>query len=282
MEYDAARQQVILFGGICGDATALGETWSWDGQRWRELHPVVSPPARAQAGMVYDPVRDQLVLFGGSRGGLPLADTWVWDASGWSERHPTSAPPAMRSMEMAFDPVRKNVLLVGGYDATTNARGGGGELFDMWSWDGSTWALVDARFARFDGAMATDPDGTGVVLFGGRAPALANDTSRWDGAAWAQLATRLAPQKRAGARLVLAGPDALLLFGGQGAIDPLGDTWLLRQREWFEQDPTHSPSARFGAALAYDAARKRVVLFGGTSVAATGRILLGDTWTWGP
>ena len=44
-----------------------------------------------------------------------------------------------------------------------------------------------------------------------------------------------------------------------------------------ERFPATSPSARGGSAMAYDAARGRVVLFGGADVDGTP---LGDTWTW--
>ena len=41
------------------------------------------------------------------------------------------------------------------------------------------------------------------------------------------------------------------------------DTWEWDGNTWLERSPTTSPSVRFGHAMAYDAARQRVVLFGG-------------------
>lgn len=32
--YDAARRQVVLFGGITPDGSLMNETWTWDGQTW--------------------------------------------------------------------------------------------------------------------------------------------------------------------------------------------------------------------------------------------------------
>jgi hypothetical protein len=218
------------------------------------------------------------VLFGGSANGFALGDTWVGDAEGWSERHPTSTPGAMQSMQMTFDPITKRVLLVGGYGTV----GGSPYSLDTWSWDGTTWNLGVRFGGRFEGAMATDREGAGVVLFGGRAPALANDTWHWDGTAWAPITTPIAPTKRADTRLVRAGPDALLLFAGQGATDVLRDTWLWRQGAWLEQHPAESPSARYGGAVAYDASRRQVILFGGTQVTGANRVQLGDTWKWEP
>ncbi len=53
---------------------------------------------------------------------------------------------------------------------------------------------------------------------------------------------------------------------------------LVESLAWRPQPQGATPSARGGAAMAYDAARRRVVMFGGTSAFATGN--LGDTWEW--
>ncbi len=45
---------------------------------------------------------------------------------------------------------------------------------------------------------------------------------------------------------------------------------------WTKQAPATSPSARYGASMAYDAATGTAVLFGGT----TGARAIGDTWVW--
>jgi hypothetical protein len=47
---------------------------------------------------------------------------------------------------------------------------------------------------------------------------------------------------------------------------------------WTEQHPATSPPAAQGGAMAYDAATRNVVLFGGASPSG----LLGETWVWGP
>ncbi len=45
MTYDAARGQVVLFGGY-RSAHDFGDTWTWDGTDWTQLSPVHSPSAR--------------------------------------------------------------------------------------------------------------------------------------------------------------------------------------------------------------------------------------------
>jgi len=64
-----------------------------------------------------------------------------------------------------------------------------------------------------------------------------------------------------------------VLFGGLGPHRDKADTWTWDGTTWTKQASAAHPSAREGAAMAYDAATRTVVLFGGGFNA--------DTWTWG-
>lgn len=55
-----------------------------------------------------------------------------------------------------------------------------------------------------------------------------------------------------------------------------GGTWTWNGTTWTPQTPSATPSARAGAVMAYDAATKQLILFGGQS----GPNLLNETWTW--
>jgi hypothetical protein len=63
MAYDAARGQVVLFGGW--DAAIVNDTWVWDGTNWVQKFPANAPPAVGGHAMAYDAARGQVVLFGG-------------------------------------------------------------------------------------------------------------------------------------------------------------------------------------------------------------------------
>jgi hypothetical protein len=71
-----------------------------------------------------------------------------------------------------------------------------------------------------------------------------------------------------------------VLFGGDevtgGSDTMLSDTWTWDGTTWTEQFPAASPTARYGASLAYDSATGNLVLFGGLSPSGD----LADTWTW--
>jgi hypothetical protein len=67
----------------------------------------------------------------------------------------------------------------------------------------------------------------------------------------------------------------VVLFGGGplGGSGLLGDTWTWDGSTWTKRFPAHAPSPREHAAMAYDAAMGKVVLFGGGQA-------LNDTWMW--
>ncbi len=42
-----------------------GDTWTWNGTTWTQLHLRASPPAGSGQVMAYDPATGNVVLFGG-------------------------------------------------------------------------------------------------------------------------------------------------------------------------------------------------------------------------
>ena len=74
-----------------------------------------------------------------------------------------------------------------------------------------------------------------------------------------------------------------VLFGGSTALDPstkmsyeLSDTWDWNGTIWTQLFPLHTPTARYGQVMVYDAARGRMVMFGGRT--GNNKQDLGDTW----
>jgi cysteine-rich repeat protein len=72
----------------------------------------------------------------------------------------------------------------------------------------------------------------------------------------------------------------MVAFGGQISFDPntqpLGDTWEWDAGVWRSVGTKAAPSARWGAVMAFDYKRGRMVLFGGHD----GTGYLNDTWEW--
>lgn len=74
------------------------------------------------------------------------------------------------------------------------------------------------------------------------------------------------------------GSTGVLIFGGTGdGFTGSGDTWIWDGEGWSEANAS-GPAGRFAPAATFDAARERVVLFGGDDDDGTG--LFGDTWEW--
>jgi hypothetical protein len=74
----------------------------------------------------------------------------------------------------------------------------------------------------------------------------------------------------------------MVLFGGSTQKGISDETWTWDGHGWTHVHPAISPPARASAAMAYDAARHRVVLVGGMGSEPTGKgmVELRDTWTW--
>jgi hypothetical protein len=135
--------------------------------------------------------------------------------------------------------------------------------------------------------MAYDPIHLSTVLFGGGddEDAVFGDTWIWRGF-WRQVSPANSPPPRRIAAMVFdEAAGNVVLFGGNsynittGMSGLLNDTWTWDGTTWTQQFPPVSPPARLGAGMAYDAASKKVVLFGGMSNVSSGSSF-NDTWIW--
>lgn len=286
LAFDSAAGRTILFGGDSLDGTVFGDTWSWDGDNWTQVADI-GPAARTGHALAYDSTRNRIVLFGGVVNGAPMHDTWEWSDDAWTQVEDTGPAPRSRHA-MAFDLGRGRVVLFGGGPPSA------APLNDTWEWDGSSWAQQQdtGPSERRGHAMTFDTARARVVLFGGLgypAPAALADTWEYDGVAgnWTQVAD-IGPEACFGAALVskqsrveLYGGASALTFGGNPAPVVFGVTWEWDGALWTARQDI-GPGPRIGHALAYDSARDRVVLFGGTPLPLddTGApaAVRGDTW----
>ena len=139
MVYDAARERVVLFGGLGADRSYLGDTWEWDGSQWRQLE-LPAPPARTRHRLAYDARRRVVVLYGGAGDRAPgqtsgfnvLADLWEFDGQAWRSVDDGAGPERRMLHAMTFDAALGETLLFGGSDGTANRD-------DLWSWNGARW-----------------------------------------------------------------------------------------------------------------------------------------------
>src|SRR5262249_9075647 len=142
----------------------ISDTWVWDGGSWGQgaVSSPQTPPARDMHAMVYDSIRQKIVMFGGNNGIAPLGDTWEWDSTtGWRQIQPANAPPARSGHAMSFDTRRGRTFLFGGTPFSN----------DTWEYNGNNWTRVGAASVappgRYRHAIAWDQNTSKHVLFGG-------------------------------------------------------------------------------------------------------------------
>ncbi len=278
MAYDAARGQVVLFGGINPNSGVLNDTWVWDGSNWTQKSTQTSPPAREGHAMAYDIVRGQVVLFGGLDAKLnTLNDTWLWDGINWTQS--TAAGPGARgNSAMAYDATRGQMVLFGGEGPNSKT------IADTWIWDGSNWTQkspATSPASRLGHAMVWDAARGQVVLFGGahtNSDALA-DTWVWDGVNWTQKSPQTSPPPRVAHAMAYDGAhNQTVLYGGMfSSVNyvPLNDTWVWDGVNWNKSLSQANPPAGAGGAMAYHSTRGQILLSLWT---APGTVT--DTWTW--
>src|ERR1051325_2969609 len=98
---DPFARRLLLFGGHDSTGTAYGDLWSIPlagPYVWSELHPAgVGPSPRWSATALVDPIRQRLLLVGGSDPSGSVTDVWALDLAGspaWSVVNVTGTAPA--------------------------------------------------------------------------------------------------------------------------------------------------------------------------------------------
>jgi len=225
---------------------------------WVQITTTTSPPGGGKYSMVYDSIRHRTVLFDG-------CSTWEYDGVNWVQMSLTNSPPNRRGFALAYDSARGRVVLFGGYAS-------GSYFNDTWEYDGTSWIQVvpsSSPSARAYHAMAYDSARSRVVLFGGlnQYGSTLNDTWEYNGTTWVSKSFYTKPYSRMDHAMVYdSGRSRVILYGGADYRQNLAflDTWEYDGTTWVNKSPANGPLALAGHALAYDASRGRVILFGGT------------------
>jgi hypothetical protein len=82
----------FVFGGIRLDTDAnliqtqlyTNDLWDWDGTNWTKVDTTIAPPPHENGGFAWDPLRNELVLFGGYSG-FYLSDLWSFKNGQWTQ-----------------------------------------------------------------------------------------------------------------------------------------------------------------------------------------------------
>ncbi len=295
MADDPADGMVILFGGYGG----LGDTWGFAGGNWVPLISQTSctgsggttpcPSPRADGAFAWDAALSGDVLFGG---GGPLNDTWLYRSGSWTQliapanctgiSGPVPCPSPREEASLTYDFADNILLLFGGYN-------GSADLSDTWAFQAGSWHLLASASGcrscpagRSSAGFAYDPSLGGALLFGGYA--YRGDSWSFSGGRWTPVVQTQMPGPRWDASLAWDPLDqVVLLFGGSNGT-AFGDTWTYAHGVWRQVLPpslctvSSCPSARSGAALAWDGSDRVMILFGGMTTSSGG--FLHDTWSY--
>ena len=208
--------------------------------------------------MVYYPLLDRLIMFGGFDGALDGNDTKRLDfASGnWENLGLARAPERRSGHAMVYVESQNRIMLYGGYSGIQ-------KFTNVWMYDpaGSVWntlTSISSPGGRKQHAMAYDPPSGKVVLFGGRGDSgVQGDTWIYDPSTsqWTNPAASPSPSPREGSSMVYdAKGGKLLMFGGKDAGgNYLGDLWEynVTANTWTQITTAHAPPARWKAGCAY-------------------------------
>jgi hypothetical protein len=131
---DPANGHVDMFGGK-RHMFYSRDTFQWTGKDWKllKLDEKKSPYPRMASVIAQDPIRKNVVLFGGISDNWVVQNTWTWDGTNWTEQNPTTQPPPLYYTTGAWDPILKEVVVFGGGSVAVDQN-------TTWAWNGSDWA----------------------------------------------------------------------------------------------------------------------------------------------
>lgn len=269
MAYDAARHQMVIFGGKSGggasDPRDMG-TVIWDGAHWDVRQPATFPSARVGHAMCYDSARQVILLQGGVSGSTRRRDTWTWNGASW-QRVAENAPDLAAGASMAFDSSRGVAVLCG--TTADNAQ------FQTWEWNGAAWSLRTTTGIPIGSSTALVYDSIRAVCVLRQN----SNTYEWNGSTWT-LRDSTGPASRSGTAMAFdSARGVTVLFGGYVNAERQ-DTWEWDGSVW-TQRANAGPNRRANHAIAFDSDRNVVVMFGGyRSAGPATSTLTSDMWDW--
>lgn len=297
--WDPVDRQLLVFGGLAiinNVGTPLNDLWAYRpaSNTWVELTPTGGPPpARVIHTAVWDPVNNQMLVFGGDGYSTPssdLNDLWAYrpGSNTWVPISPATVLPSPRDGHTAvWDPTNAQMLIFGGFN-------GGVEFNDLWAYRpaSNTWVQLSptgtAPSARFAATAVWDPRNAQMLVFGGYigAGGIVNDLWAYRPASnsWAMVtpATTSPPARYYHAAVWDPGNAQMLVFGG----GDLGSTWFNdlwayqpASNSWVHLSPTGGPPAgRVAPAATWDPDDAQMLVFGGSTSSAR----VNDLWAYRP
>ncbi|KAA3637953.1 MAG: hypothetical protein DWQ02_05805 [Bacteroidetes bacterium] len=208
---------------------------------------------------IYDPVNEQVLLFGGAKERrVFLDDTWVWENDQWTKMD-IKGPEARGFCAVSFHGQRNTILLHGG-------RGNDGVTYsDLWEWDGRQWKQLEMEsdFKADHHQMVYLDAENAILAFGGwNGENVSGNTWLWKNG-WEKVA-QTSPPKRASFGMTLdKGKQKVHLYGGLWINGQYADIWEWALGKWTPASGPYDNSSLDHHTLIFDEKRNKVVGFGG-------------------
>jgi hypothetical protein len=278
LAWDAADGYILAFGGqglVGGSWVDYNVTWAFQGVNWTKINGTHAPSVRDSAQMIYDPDIHSVVLFGGMNNSQPLNDTWTYSGGIWTQYSTPQRPSTVVAPSgMAYDSAHHALILLGVGGVWPNVS------LQTWQFLANfTWLLLNSSlnslFYVYAKTITYDAHDGYVLLYGLRATVGSLQSQTWafsySTKSWAKLSPGNPPPATVAGPICFDGQfNFPFLLGADSAGAP-GD-YVFNGTSWVRLFP--APLPRADAGLAYDAAGKYALLFGGTS----GGLLLNDSW----
>ena len=230
---------------------------------WQLLTTTSPPPGRQGHTMIYDPIPDRVVIFGGAiQNGYVQNDAWVAQLSGglpyrWVHLPTTGIPPLPRTDAAgSYDPVRQHLVIYGGTDGTS-------VFDDAWTLSMSdlSWELLmpsGSPSQQSDHPAVYDPVRDRLVSLGATLPGGAFDVRAMSfsgGGSWSFLSPTGDPGWSSGGGGAIYDPlrDRAVAFGtfGPGSASTWALTWGEAVAAWVHGPADHAWTAGAVNALQY-------------------------------
>jgi hypothetical protein len=286
LQYDSARDRLLLFGGINAAGHSFNDVWSLNlsgTPTWSKLTTTgPGPDPRSDASVCYDTATNKLFVFGGldSLGNDETSTLYALDLSAatptWSHPFQGGAVPTSRAgSQFALDPFGRRIYLFGG---TNN---GGDELNDEYELNLNTFTWASAPMtgiipdARDHHVCVWDRNDQQLIVWGGNA---VDDSLRAMSVAtreWRSLNWFIGPPTRSGPSLGFfdwQGNRVVVLAGSRGS-DAYTFYKLDPTNFWYGTGPTRAP---IGGSMVLDRANARTIAYGGIDWPYNS--VIGDFW----
>lgn len=266
--YDAARRNVVMFGGRNAKGVA-SDTWIFADGDWRQLETATTPPPRYLAGSTFDRKSSRMLVFGGTRISddgkslVEMYDLWAFDGTNWTRLIETG--PEVHWPLLTYDEAHDQLILVGvDVEAKT--------LMYIYDRAANEWKKQTPETLPLcaNQAVMTYRRADGDVFLTGGVCTTTTSTEDqwvWDGTNWSMVEVTSKITKATDQGIAYDSMrNEVVLYGGTYGSSR-STTYLFRANDWvmgaLEDNVTPGPRSR--SSMLTDPVRNVVWMFGGLS-----------------